>query len=82
MISFELSPLIFFLTRITLLHAHPQVVYSKCVKFHQYQIIHLGGALTRNMDRQLQEIWTDRRMDRVIPVYPTHALFVGYNIRM
>ena len=39
------------MTRIILLHAHPQVIYSfNCVKFHQY---HLGGVeLTRNMDRQ------------------------------
>jgi hypothetical protein len=32
------------------LHAHLQVVYYKCVKFHKNPISHLGGvALTRYM---------------------------------
>jgi hypothetical protein len=41
------------------LHAHLQVVYYKCVKFHKNPISGLGGvALTRYMDGR-----TDRRTD-------------------
>ena len=49
-ISFDIC-----LTGITLLHAHPRVVYYmyNCVKFHQYLCISLGGVvLMRNMDRR------------------------------
>ena len=35
------------------LHAHSQVFYSNCVKFHQYRFIHLREVvLMRNMDKQ------------------------------
>ena len=30
-----------------LLHAHSQVLYYNCVKFHQYQFIHLGEVFTK-----------------------------------
>ena len=44
------------------LHAHLQVAYYNCVKFHKNPISCLGGVvLTRYMDG---------RMDRVIPIYP------------
>jgi hypothetical protein len=46
-----------------ILHAHLQVVYYKCVKFHKNPISGLGGvALTRYMDR-----WTDGQGDSYIP---------------
>jgi NAD(P)-dependent dehydrogenase (short-subunit alcohol dehydrogenase family) len=59
------------------LHAHLQVVYFKCVKFHKNPISGLGGvALTRYMDG-----WTDGRTngrtDRVIPIYPPKLCFAG-----
>ena len=45
------------------LHAHLQVVYYKCVKFHKNPISRLGGvALTRYMDRR-----TDGQGDSYIP---------------
>ena len=42
----------FFRTRIILLHAHPQVIYSNCVKFYQYWIIHSAAFC-------LSELWRD-----------------------
>ena len=60
-ISWIISPFKFW-TATIFLHAHLQVVYYKCVKFHKNPISCLGGVvLTRYMDR-----WTDR----VIPIYP------------
>jgi hypothetical protein len=57
------------------LHAHLQVVYYKCVKFHKNPINRLGGAaLTRYMDRRTNG-WTDR----VIPIYPPNFVCGGYN---
>jgi hypothetical protein len=51
-----------FWTATIFLHAHLQVVYYKCVKFHKNPISGLGGvALTRYMDEQ-----TDGRTDRVM----------------
>ena len=48
------------------LHAHLQVVYYKCVKFHKNPISRLGGvALTRYMDRR-----TDGQGDSYIPPPP------------
>ena len=38
-----------------LLYAHPHVVCYNCIKFHQYQLGHLGVAL-------IGEIWTDRQV--------------------
>jgi hypothetical protein len=47
----ELSPPSKFWTATIFFHAHLQVVYSKCVKFHKNPISGLGGvALTRYMD--------------------------------
>ena len=55
------------------LHAHLQVVYYKCVKFHKNPIRCLGGvALTRYMDGR-----TDKQMDRVIPIYPPKLCLWG-----
>ena len=49
-ISWIISPFKFWIATI-FLHAHPQVVYYKCVKFHKNPISGLGGvALTRYMD--------------------------------
>jgi hypothetical protein len=51
------------------LHAHLQVVYYKCVKFHKNPISSLEGvALTRYMDG---------RTDRVIPIYPPNFVCGG-----
>jgi hypothetical protein len=48
-----------FWTATIFLHAHLQVVYYKCIKFHKNPISGLGGvALTRYMDGR-----TDRRTD-------------------
>ena len=58
-----------FWTATIFLHAHLQVVYYKCVKFHKNPISGLGGVvLTRYMDE---------RTDRVIPIYPPQTLFAG-----
>ena len=52
------------------LHAHLQVVYYKCAKFHKNPISHLGGvALTRYMDGR-----TDGQGDSYIP---PQTLFAG-----
>ena len=49
-ISWIISPFKFW-TATIFLHAHLQVVYYKCVKFHKNPISRLGGvALTRYMD--------------------------------
>jgi hypothetical protein len=51
-ISWIISPFKFW-TATIFLHAHLQVVYYKCVKFHKNPISGLGGvALTRYMDRR------------------------------
>jgi hypothetical protein len=55
-----------FWTATIFLHAHLQVVYYKCVKFHKNPISGLGGvALTRYMDGRTdqhadvhEEIWS------------------------
>jgi hypothetical protein len=61
-----------FWTATIFLHAHLQVVYYKCVKFHKNPISGIGGvALTRYMDG---------RMDRVIPIYPPNFVCGGINI--
>ena len=66
-ISWIISPFEFW-TATIFLHAHLQVVYYKCVKFHKNPISGLEGvALTRYMDG---------RTDGVIPIYP-QTLFVG-----
>ena len=47
-VQVELSPLLNFWTATIFLHAHLQVVYYNCVKFHKNPISRLGGvALTR-----------------------------------
>jgi hypothetical protein len=52
-----------FWTAAIFLHAHLQVVYYKCAKFHKNPISSLGRvALTRYMDG-----WTDRQGDSYIP---------------
>jgi hypothetical protein len=72
-ISWIISPFKFW-TATIFLHAHLQVVYYKCVKFHKNPISGLGGvALTRYMDGQ-----TDGRTDRVIPIYPPNFVCGGY----
>jgi hypothetical protein len=64
-ISWIISPFKFW-TATVFLHAHLQVVYYKCVKFHKNPISRLGGVvLTRYMDGR-----KDGRTDRVIPIYP------------
>ena len=50
-ISWIISPFKFW-TATIFLHAHLQVVYYKCVKFHKNPIIRLGVALTMHMDGQ------------------------------
>ena len=72
-ISWIISPFKFW-TATIFLHAHLQVVYYKCIKFHKNPLSGLGGvALTRYMDGQ-----TDWRTDRVIPIYPPpQTLFAG-----
>jgi hypothetical protein len=55
------------------LHAHLQVVYYNCVKFHKNPISGLEGvALTRYMDRRM-----DGRTDRVIPKFINRFIFKG-----
>jgi hypothetical protein len=50
--STYISPFKFW-TATIFLHAHLQVMYYKCVKFHKNPISGLGGvALTRYMDRR------------------------------
>jgi hypothetical protein len=67
-ISWIISPFKFW-TATIFLHAHLQVVYYKCVKFHKNPIRRLGGvALTRYMDG---------RTDRVIPLYPPKLCLQG-----
>ena len=67
-ISRIISPFKFW-TATIFLHAHLQVVYYKCVKFHKNPISRLGGvALTRYMDG---------RTDRVIPIYPPKLCLRG-----
>ena len=57
-ISWIISPFKFW-TATIFLHAHLQVVYYKCVKFHKNPVSWLGGgALTRYMDGR-----TDGRKD-------------------
>jgi hypothetical protein len=69
-ISWIISPFIFW-TATIFLHAHLQVVFYKCVKFHKNPISRLGGvALKRYMDGQT---------DRVIPIYPPNFVSGGYN---
>ena len=73
-ISWMISPFKFW-TATIFLHAHLQVVYYKCVKFHKNPKSRLGGvALTRYMDDgqmdRRTDGWTDGRTNRVIPVYP------------
>ena len=63
-IRWMISPFKFW-TATIFLHAHLQLVYYKCVKFHKNPISRLGVALTRYMDGR-----TDGRTDRVIPIYP------------
>ena len=66
--SWIISPFIFW-TATIFLHAHLQVVYYKCVKFHKNPMSRLGGfALTRYMDG---------RTDRVIPIYPPNFVCGG-----
>ena len=68
-ISWIISPFKFW-TATIFLHAHLQVVYYKCVKFHKNPISCLGGvALTRYMDG-----WTDGQGDSYIP---PQTLFAG-----
>ena len=67
-ISWIISPFKFW-TATIFLHAHLQVVYYKCVKFHKNPISGLGGvALTRYMDG---------RTNRVIPIYPSKLCLQG-----
>ena len=67
-ISWIISPFKFW-TATIFLHAHLQVVYYKCVKFHKNPISRLGGvALTRYMDGQ---------GDSYIP--PPNFVCGGYN---
>ena len=67
-INWIVSPFKFW-TATIFLHAHLQVVYYKCVKFHKNPIRRLGGvALTRYMDG---------RTDRVIPLYPPKLCLQG-----
>ena len=68
-ISWIISPFKFW-TATIFLHAHLQVVYYKCVKFHKNPISRLGGvALTRYMDG---------RMDGQCDFYiPPQTLFAG-----
>jgi hypothetical protein len=68
-ISWIISPFKFW-TATIFLHAHLQVVYYKCAKFHKNPISRLGGvALTRYMDGQ-----TDGQGDSYIP---PQTLFAG-----
>jgi hypothetical protein len=72
-ISWIISPFKFW-TATIFLHAHLQVVYYKCVKFHKNPISRLGGvALTRYMDERTDG-WTDGQGDSYIP---PQTLFVG-----
>jgi hypothetical protein len=65
-ISWIISPFKFWTTTI-FLHAHLQVVYYKCVKFHNNPISGLGGvALTRYMDGRMDGR-TDGQGDSYIP---------------
>jgi hypothetical protein len=65
-ISWIISPFKYW-TATILLHAHLQVVYYKCAKFHKNPISGLGGvALTRNMDRRTDGR-TDGQGDSYIP---------------
>jgi hypothetical protein len=67
-ISWIISPFKFW-TATIFLHAHLQVVYYKCAKFHKNPISGLGGvALTRYMDE---------RTDRVIHIYPPNFVWGG-----
>ena len=72
-ISWIISPFKFW-TATIFLHAHRQVVYYNCVKFHKTPISRWGGvALTRYMDGR-----TDRRTDGQGDYYiPTQTLFAG-----
>ena len=68
-ISWIISPSKF-QTATIFLHAHLQVVYYKCVKFHKNPISRLGWvALTRYMDG---------RTDRAIPIYHPNFFYGGY----
>jgi hypothetical protein len=70
-ISWIISPFKFW-TATIFLHAHLQVVYYKCVKFHKNPISRLGGvALTRYMDGR-----TDGQGDSYIP--PPKLCLRGY----
>ena len=62
-ISFKLSPLIFFQTRIIFLHAHPQVVYYNCVKYQQYRYRRSSTY------KKYGQTDTDRRIDRQVDSY-------------
>jgi hypothetical protein len=65
-ISWIISPFKFW-TATIFLHAHLQVVYYKCVKFHKNPISRLGGvALTRYMDGRTDGR-TDGKGDSYIP---------------
>jgi hypothetical protein len=69
-ISWIISPFKFW-TATIFLHAHLQVVYYNCVKFHKTPISHLGGvALTRYMDGR-----TDGRTGWFL--YTPQTLFAG-----
>jgi len=73
----SISKIIFpskFWTATIFLHAHLQVVYYNCVKFHKNPISRLGEvALTRYMDGR-----TDRQTDGQGDSYiPPQTLFAG-----
>jgi hypothetical protein len=74
--TFTKSGVVFKFWTVTIsLHAHLQVVYYKCVKFHKNPISGLGGvALTRHGR-------TDRRTDGVIPIYPPNFVCGGYGYK-
>ena len=65
-------------TGINLLHAHPQVVYCNCVKFHQNRSSREGWvALTRHVDRQTDGGQTDGWIGGIL--LHAHPPVVYYN---
>ena len=76
-ISWIISPFKF-RTATLFLHAHLQVVYYKCVKFHKNPISSLGGvALTKYMDGQ-----TDGRMGWFLYTPPNFVCGGYYKVRV
>ena len=69
-LSWIISPLKFW-TATIFLHAHLQVVYYKCVKFHKNPISRLGGvALTRYMDgRTGWFLYTPQTLYKILLVF-------------